>query len=86
MLCEGRVDLNVVGESHYQDSLWRLVGGRHRPEERVRVDVDAVLTAETDNLYDAQAVSVWVQGLKVGYLSRGDAERYRPGLHALEPA
>ena len=84
LLCEGRVDLDVVGESHYQDSLWRLVGGRRRPEERVRTDVYAVLMAETDNLYDANAVSVWVQGLKVGYLSRGDAERYRPGLMALE--
>jgi hypothetical protein len=30
------------------------------------------------------AVSVWVQGLKVGYLSRDDARRYRPGLLALE--
>ena len=79
LLCEGRFDLDVVGESHYQDSLWRLVGGRRRPEERVRIDVYAVLTAETDNLYDANAVSVWVQDLKVGYLSRGDAERYRPG-------
>lgn len=84
LLCEGRVDLDVVGESHYQDSLWRLVGGRRRPEERVRMDVCAVLTAETDNLYDANAVSVWVLGLNVGYLSRGDAERYRPGLLALE--
>jgi hypothetical protein len=84
LLCEGRVDLDVVGESHYQDSLWRLVDGRRRPEERVRIDVCAVLTAETDNLYDANAVSVWVQGLKVGHLSRGDAERYRAGLLALE--
>jgi predicted Zn-ribbon and HTH transcriptional regulator len=84
LLCEGRIDLDVVGESHYQDSLWRLVGGRRRPEERVHVDVYAVLTAETDNPYDANAVSVWVQGLKIGHLSRGDAKRYRPGLQALE--
>ena len=84
LLCEGRVDLDVVGESHYQEGLWRLVGGRRRPEERVRMDVYAMLMAETDNLYDVNAVSVWVQGLKVGYLSRGDAERYRPGLQSLE--
>lgn len=84
LLCEGRFDLDVVGESHYQDSLWRLVGGRRHPEERVRIDVCAVLTAEIGNLYDANAVSVWVHGLIVGYLSRGDAERYRPGLLALE--
>jgi hypothetical protein len=83
-LCEGREDLEVVGEASYQESLWRVVGGRGSLEDRVRVDVYAVLVAETDNPYDANAVSVWVQGLKVGYLSRDDARRYRPGLLALE--
>src|SRR5512132_4028991 len=83
-LYEGRVDLDVVGEASYQDNLWRVVGGRGSPDDRVRVDVYAVLVAETDNPYDANAVSVWVQGLKVGYLSRDDARRYRPGLLALE--
>ncbi len=34
-LCDGREDLEVVGESHYQDNLWRLVGGRALPEARV---------------------------------------------------
>jgi hypothetical protein len=29
-------------------------------------------------------VAVWVQGLKVGYLSRADARRYRPGLLGLQ--
>jgi hypothetical protein len=83
-LCEGREDLEVVGEASYQDNLWRVAGGRSSPEDRVRVDVYAVLVAETDNPYDVNAVSVWVQGLKVGYLSRDDARRYRPGLLALE--
>jgi hypothetical protein len=78
------VDLEVVGEASYQDNLWRLVGGRSSPNDRVRVDVYAVLVAEPDNEYDANAVSVWVSGLKVGYLSRDDARRYRPGLLALE--
>jgi hypothetical protein len=80
----GRENLNVVGEASYQDNLWGVVGGRGSPEDRVRVDVVAVLVAEADNPYDANAVSVWVQGLKVGYLSRDDARRYRPGLLALE--
>jgi hypothetical protein len=83
-LCEGREDLEVVGEASYQDNLWQVVGGRGSREDRVRVEVYAVLVAETDNPYDANAVSVWVQGLKVGYLSRDDARRYRPGLLALE--
>jgi len=84
VLCDGREDLEVVGESHYQDSLWRHVGGRGLPEERVRVDMVAVLVSETDNPYDANAVAVWIGGLKVGYLSRADAQRYQPGLLALQ--
>jgi hypothetical protein len=83
-LCEGRESLEAVGEASYQDSLWLIVGGRSSPNDRVRMDVYAVLVAETGNPYDANAVSVWVQGLKVGYLSRDDARRYRPGLLALE--
>jgi hypothetical protein len=83
-LYEGREDLEVVGEASYQDNLWRIVGGRSSPNDRVRMEVYAVLVAEPDNPYDANAVSVWVKGLKVGYLSREDARRYRPGLLALE--
>src|SRR6266516_2797636 len=83
-LCEDRVGLEVVGEASYQDNLWQAVGGRSAAADRVRVEVYAVLVAEADNPYDPNAVSVWVQGLKVGYLSRDDARRYRPGLLALE--
>jgi hypothetical protein len=83
-LCEGRVGLEVVGEASYQDNLWQAVRGRSAAADRVRVEVYAVLVAEADNPYDPNAVSVWVQGLKVGYLSRDDARRYRPGLLALE--
>lgn len=82
-LYEGQEDLEVVGESHYQGALWQLVGAVP-PDERVREDVYAVLVAEADNEHDPNAVSVWVEGLKVGYLSREDAKRYRPGLLALE--
>jgi hypothetical protein len=83
-LYEGQETLEVVGEASYQDNLWRIVGGRRSPDGRVREDVCAVLAAEPENPYDASAVAVWIQGLKVGYLSREDAQRYRPGLLALE--
>jgi hypothetical protein len=83
-LYEGQEDLEVVGEASYQDNLRRIVGGTSSPNDRVRMEVYAVLVAETDNPYDANAISVWVKGLKVGYLSREDARRYRPGLLALE--
>jgi hypothetical protein len=85
LLFEGREDLEVVGESHYQDNLWRLVGGRPAdPEERVRADIVAVLAAEPDNSYDANAIAVWIDGLKVGHLSHNDARLYQPGLLVLQ--
>jgi hypothetical protein len=47
-LLDGNDDLDVVGESYYQENLWRLVGPRW-PDERVRQPVYAVLIAEDDN-------------------------------------
>jgi hypothetical protein len=83
-LLEGHETLEVVGESHYQDNLWRLAGGRADPAEHVRVEIIALLVTEPDNPYDANAVGVWIDGLKVGHLSRRDAQLYRPGLLALQ--
>lgn len=51
----------------------------NRRDERVRSDICGVLVAEDDNPYDANAVAIWVQGLKVGHLSRNNTRRYRPG-------
>lgn len=82
-ILEGREDLLVVGESYYQDALWELTNSESR-FERVRAVVTAMLVAEIDNPYDANAVSVWVAGRKVGHLSRIDAQRVRPGLVELE--
>jgi tetratricopeptide (TPR) repeat protein len=82
VLYGGSHDLEVVGESHYQDELWHIVGGR--TTDRVRTDVKAVLVAESDNPYDANAISVWIRGMRVGYLSREDAAEYRPGLLTLQ--
>ena len=78
----GRHDLDVVGESFYQDALWQCVGGW--TSDRVRVEIEAVLVAEPDNRHDKNAISVWISGLRVGYLSREDAAEYRTGLLALQ--
>ena len=82
VLLGGRHDLEVVGESHYQDALWRVAGGR--TTERVRVETQAVLVREPDNPYDANAISVRIEGSTVGYLCRDDARAYLPGLLKLE--
>jgi hypothetical protein len=83
-LVEGHQSLEVVGESFYQPSLWRLAGGQRRPEDYVHTAVSALLLVEDDNPYDPAAVSVWIDGLRVGHLSRDDAQRCRPGLLALQ--
>ncbi len=41
VLLRGGHDLEVVGESFYQDALWRVAGGR--TSTRVRVETQAVL-------------------------------------------
>jgi tetratricopeptide (TPR) repeat protein len=74
----GSHDLEIVGESNYQEALWRVVGGQN--SERVRVDVLAVVATEPDNPYDPNAISVWIDGRKVGYFCREDAQAYRAGL------
>jgi hypothetical protein len=83
VLLVGAEDLEVVGESHYQENLWRLVGP-HRRDERVRSAIHALLVAEDANPYDANAVAIWIEGLKVGHLSRAVAHRCRPGLIRLQ--
>jgi hypothetical protein len=82
VLLGGSEDLEVVGESHYQEALWQIVGGR--TTDRVRVEVQAVLSPELDNQFDTNAISVWIEQMKVGHLSREDAAVYRPGLVALQ--
>jgi HIRAN domain-containing protein len=85
VLLDGDEDLEVVGESYYQDNLWQLAGAQPG-QQRVRENVYAVLVAEDDNPYDRDAVAVWINGLKVGHLSRENAHRYRPGLLAQQQA
>jgi hypothetical protein len=78
---KGRDTLEVVGESHYQDALWRLAGGLS--VDRVRCAVMAVLVPEPDNPHDSNAVKVLIEDRLVGYLSREDAVVYLPGLRHL---
>jgi hypothetical protein len=75
---DGYDTLEVVGESHYQDALWRIVGGLRG--DPIRFDTQAVLVPEPDNPYDQNAIQVRIDGAPVGYLSRHDAAIYLPGL------
>ncbi len=78
-LLEGKADLDVVGESFYQEALWAVIGGVTR--ERVRRDIVAMLVPEPQNQYDPNAIAVYVSGLKVGHLGSVDAQRLIAGLN-----
>jgi hypothetical protein len=80
-LYPGDDPLEVVGESRYQDALWKIVGGRRG--DPVRYETEAVLEPEPDNPYDPNAIKVLIGGVVVGYLSREDAAAFRPGLLGL---
>lgn len=62
-----------VGESHYQQALERISGGRTREGANRRVI--ARLVPEPDNPYDSKAVSVRVGGQVVAYLPRSEGKQ-----------
>jgi hypothetical protein len=70
------VDVEVVGESGYQDYLKRLA--------RRRSPLTMVLKPDPDNPYDSNAVVVLIEDQTVGYLSRLAAKDWQPMLLAAE--
>lgn len=74
----GRFRLMVVGEASYQDNLEQICSGR--TTESVDKIETAHLILEDSNPYDRNAVSVEIEGRKVGYLNREDAKAYRTYL------
>jgi hypothetical protein len=77
----GEEDLEVVGESRYQDALWGICGAQ--VGQSVRCAVAAVLVPESQNVYDPNAVAVVIKGHRVGYLDRPTAGLYVSGLNEL---
>ena len=71
----GMFACEVVGESHYQDAIEFVAGGR-KPEP-ARMKVTANLVCEHDNPHDKNAVRVDICGRTVGYLDRATAKSYR---------
>jgi hypothetical protein len=71
----------VVGESHYQEALERIVGGRRSAAVYFRVI--AVLSSEPDNPHDANAMVIRINGEKVGYIRKKDDVSLRHQLDAL---
>lgn len=68
-------ELEIVGESHYQDAFEQLTGGK--TEDGFDLLVEADFVPEANNPYDANAVRVCVGEHHLGYLSRESAQTYR---------
>lgn len=72
---DGQTSVKVAGEFYRQDELVRIAG--RRGSESIKLeDVAMELVCEPENAHDPLAVKVLVQGLHVGYLSKGNARRY----------
>jgi hypothetical protein len=76
----GTFEFVIVGESHYQDALEAICGGR--TEESAEQLAEAVLVLEDSNPHDNMAVRVYIGGDTVGYL-KSDARAYRRQLREL---
>jgi hypothetical protein len=72
----------VVGESHYQRHLRKLVGPRRA--EGVQAKFIAFLVPEPDNQFDENAVMVLIDGDQVGYLMADDAIDFLSGMEEIE--
>ncbi len=72
---DGVFELEVVGESHYQQALEAAVGGRSAAG--ADLIVEAILIAEDTNPYDSKAIRLDIGGRTVGYLRREEARRFR---------
>ena len=69
----------VVGTSFCQENLIRVCGPKK--EESVELEVAAELVLENDNPADVNAVTVLVDGLKIGYLPKREAMIHRILIH-----
>jgi hypothetical protein len=70
--------VDVVGESHYQDALEAICGGRTKYD--VYEKVTATLIPEDGNPFDDNAVRVEIEGRTVGYLKKSESKHYREKL------
>ncbi len=73
-------DIEIVGESAWQENLARVAGGRTR--EGVDLPVRAEFAPEAGDRPSADAVAVFVDGLQVGLLLGESAKAYRAALGA----
>jgi hypothetical protein len=71
----GTFSIDIVGESHYQNALNSICGGKI-PDGHNLI-VHAELIHEDNNPYDRQAIRIDIHGMTVGYFSKKLAREYR---------
>ena len=71
----GRFNVQVFGESHYQNHLTSLCG--ERSSEGVIIVLRADVVPDSSNKFDHEAVRVDIGGLTVGHLPRDAAPQWR---------
>ena len=69
----GRFDQEVVGESHYQSIIAKIVASMPAGHNYVQ----STLEMESNNPHDSNAVAVKIAGQLVGYLPKAAAKEYR---------
>ena len=74
----GAYDIDIVGESHYQDNLEKICGERSKEGEEKQVR--AMLILENNNPKDKNAIRVEINGLPVGYFDKMAAAEFRKAL------
>ena len=74
----GFYEFDIVGESHYQEALNEICGGKVKQGHFKTVT--AKLFPEDENPHDPMAVCVQIEGRTVGYLSRENARKMRAQL------
>jgi hypothetical protein len=72
----GGFEVEVVGESNYQDALSSICGGPAK--EGHDHECTATLRAEASNPYDPNAIRIEIDGHLVGYLNRQAAKFFKP--------
>lgn len=74
----------VAGETYRQDAIRRVfTGTRFGSDAGAELVGRALLSDDSANPYDGNAVAVWFNGEHVGYLSADDAEKYSPVVREL---
>jgi hypothetical protein len=65
----------IVGKSNFQDNISRLVGSKS--EYSSNKVFEAVVICENSNPHDANAVAIYINGKKVGFLEKSHEKSFR---------